>query len=102
MATEVTDQRQTTVGRVPTRQITELIEVTIDTDVNGDGSISVNLGAGGGPAFAEPPWVVLDETSDPAASIENVSTGSLDIVVTGSATTGGTVTVRCMASGRQD
>lgn len=102
MATEVTSLRHSTAGELPRRQTTLLLEVTIDTDANGDGSITVNFQGDGGRSFADTPYVAFDETSAPAAEVGSVDANSLTINISGSSTTDGTVTVRAIVRGRKD
>lgn len=109
MTTEVTAHHETVSGSSTWKTTHKLIEATIDTDANGDGSITVDFSvASSAPAvtddrdrsaFAGVPWIVLDETSDPAADVQNVTAESVDVIVSGSSTTDGTVTVRLLAHG---
>lgn len=106
MTTEVTEHHEMVAGPTGGKQRQKIIEVTIDTDANGDGSITVPFAADGfnnelpRRGFPAKPWVTLDDAeSDAAASVSNVTADSLDVDVSGSSTTDGTVTVRLQVCG---
>ncbi|WP_395166352.1 hypothetical protein [Natrinema pallidum] len=102
MATEVTSLRHSTAGELPRRLTTLLLEATIDTDVDGNGSLTVDFQDDGGRSFEAQPFVTFDETSAPAAEVSAVDTDTLTIDISGSSTTEGTVTVRAVVRGRKD
>lgn len=108
MTTEVTKHHDTIVGPTYDLQRHKLIEATIATDENGDGSITIDFQTDGQQfdddirrePFSEAPWVVLDDgVSSPAATLKNITADSLDVEVSGSSTTNGSVTVRLQARG---
>lgn len=109
MTTEVTEHHETISGTAAHRQAEKLIEATIDTDGNGDGSITIDFEqestgfADDLPrnAFDAAPWVTLEDVeTDAAASVTNVTADSLDVELSGSSTTNGTVTIRLRARGQ--
>jgi hypothetical protein len=106
MTTEVTQHRETAFGQTTKRQRSKLLEATIDTDSSGNGSVTVEFSEYFQDdtdelrrPFASTPWVFIEQSSDPAAEIQNLTADSMDIAVSGSSTTSGTVTVRALAIG---
>ena len=76
----------------------ETIEATVDTDANGDGTLAGVALKGD---YASTPIAVVDadQDGDGGASVANKTTDTLDIVVTGSTTVSGTVTVLVLVEG---
>ena len=108
MTTEVTKHLESTFGQSTAEQRAKLFETTIDTDGSGNGSVSVDFSEyfGGDTSelrrpFASTPWAFIEESSDPAAEIQNLTSDSMDVAVSGSSTTSGTVTVRVLVIGER-
>lgn len=89
MATEVTNHYVAD-GPYPGAFISEIIEATVDTDANGDGTLADVPLQGD---YSAEPIALVGEGSDATASVVNKTSTDLDIQVSGSGTTSGTVNV---------
>lgn len=89
MASEVTNHYVAD-GPYPGAFVSEIIEATVDTDANGDGTLADVALQGD---YSNEPIALVGEGSDVTATIVNKTATDLDIQVTGSGTTSGTVDV---------